>query len=61
MKKPKCTKCGSTNTAEILWGYPVGTPELDKALEERTIVLGGCCVGPDDPTWKCNECGNRWK
>jgi hypothetical protein len=59
--KTYCPNCNSGNVAEILWGYPIGTPELDRALEERIIVLGGCCVSSDDPKWECNNCGNRWK
>lgn len=61
MKTPSCPKCSSINVAEILWGYPIPSSELDKALEDRTIVLGGCCVEPNDPRWKCNDCSNRWE
>lgn len=61
MKKPsKCPSCDSNDIALILWGLPLGTPELDEALKKREIILGGCCVGIDDPKWECNNCSFRW-
>ncbi len=55
-KRPKCPQCGSSNVAEILWGMPVLTEELERELNEGRIVLGGCCVDVDDPDWHCNDC-----
>jgi hypothetical protein len=56
-RKPKiCPKCGSIKIAKILYGMPAGYEELMKKIEEGKIVLGGCCITNDDPTWQCVEC-----
>lgn len=59
MKKEtiKCPQCGGSNVAEILWGLPVFNEELERKLDEGSIVLGGCCITGDDPEWRCNNCG----
>lgn len=60
MNNKKCPNCDSENIAMILWGLPIGTPDLDKALEKHEVVLGGCCVSNNDPKWECNDCSFRW-
>lgn len=56
-RKPQiCPSCNSKNVATILWGYPLETAELNKALQENKIILGGCCVSEDEPTWQCTDC-----
>ena len=60
MRQKKCPSCDSTNIATILWGLPIGSPELDSELQSKKIVLGGCCVGINDPKWECNDCSFRW-
>lgn len=54
---PKCPECGSGNIAEILFGMPAFDKELERALDEGRIVLGGCCITGEDPEWHCNDCG----
>ena len=56
-KPPKCPKCRSARIADILYGLPIFSPELEKELKDGKIELGGCCVTGDDPIWKCTECG----
>ncbi|MGH2995267.1 MAG: hypothetical protein ACRDON_03105 [Gaiellaceae bacterium] len=24
------------------------------------VDFGGCCVSPDDPAWRCDDCGHTW-
>jgi primosomal protein N' len=56
-KKPdKCPNCGSDKIADILYGLPAFSPSLEKMIEDQEIVLGGCCVSDEDPTWKCTAC-----
>ena len=56
-RKPrKCPQCGSAKIADILYGLPIFSPELDKSLKEGKITLGGCVIRGDDPKWKCAEC-----
>lgn len=56
----KCPECGSNNIAEIPWGLPAFTEELQKKLDEKKVVLGGCCISDDDPKYECNECKHRF-
>lgn len=60
IEEARCPKCGSSNVAEILWGMPSFTSELQKELAEKKVVLGGCCVSPDDPKYECNDCLHRF-
>ena len=55
-KKQKCPYCGSTDTAYYLYGEPNFNERLQKMLDKRECILGGCCVHTDDPQWKCNKC-----
>ena len=52
----KCPKCGSTKIATFLYGMPAFSDQLQKDLDEGKIVLGGCCISDDDPTWQCTAC-----
>lgn len=52
----RCPNCSSTNTVKILYGMIDLDDDLQKKLESGKVVLGGCCVGFDDPTRHCNEC-----
>jgi len=56
--KPRiCPVCGSARVAEILWGMPAYSEEMQKDLDAGRIVLGGCCIFGDEPTWQCADCG----
>ncbi len=58
MARKMYPKCGSRDTAQILWGMPMMPPELNEELEEGTVVLGGCCVPTPEPRYHCNKCKN---
>ena len=61
LNKPTCPKCKSNNTAWIFWGYPANFDEtMEKQVERKEIVMGGCIVTDHDPKWECNECYYRW-
>lgn len=50
-----CPTCGKTPVAKIQYGLP---SEIDvTAIEEGRIVVGGCCITDDIPTWQCTHCG----
>lgn len=51
-----CPRCGSRNTAPILWGMPAFDEELAVKIAKNDIFLGGCCVGINDPTFHCYKC-----
>ncbi len=51
-----CLGCGSPRVAEIIYGLPAFTPELEQALDAGRAILGGCCVTGDDPRWRCLDC-----
>ena len=60
MKKINCPACNGKNIAEIFWGLPAETKEITKAVDEKKIVFGGCCVSENDPKWECTDCHHRW-
>ena len=51
-----CPQCNSQKIAEIVYGLPDNSKELKRKLKAEEIVLGGCCVTENDPTWKCIDC-----
>ena len=57
----KCPHCNSTNIAEILYGMPAFSKELDKELKTGKIALGGCMITDEAPLFQCNECKKRWE
>ena len=56
-KPARCLKCGSDKIAEILYGLLAFSDGLREELDSGKIVLGGCCVSDQSPTWKCTSCG----
>jgi len=57
IRKPhKCPECSSTRIADILYGLPAWSQELDEDLKSGKLVLGGCCITEDDPKWQCADC-----
>jgi hypothetical protein len=58
-KPDKCPVCGSARIAEVQYGLPAFTEELEKALNASRIILGGCCITGDDPAWQCLDCGTK--
>lgn len=68
-KGRRCPRCGSTNTAEILYGMPAFSEKLEKDINEGKVVLGGCIVRSVpvngeavycDPERQCNDCGKEF-
>ena len=56
-RKPrKCPNCGSQKIATYLYGLLHHSAELKKALDEGSIVLGGCEIGGTMPEWVCADC-----
>ena len=56
-RKPiKCPHCGERPVARILYGMPIMSAELERDLFEGTVVLGGCCIKINNPTWQCSVC-----
>jgi hypothetical protein len=60
-RQRKCPQCGSENIATISYGLPAWSPELEKELASKRVVLGGCCITGDDPDLRCNGCGHAWQ
>ena len=57
----ECPSCRSTRVARIQYGLPHFTRELEEELASGKVVLGGCVVFGDDPSWQCLACGHRWR
>jgi DNA-directed RNA polymerase subunit RPC12/RpoP len=61
-RKPrKCSNCGSKRIANILYGMPGFSDELQRDIELGKIILGGCLIGEDDPDWQCADCGRSFQ
>jgi hypothetical protein len=61
LRQPEtCIHCGSTRIAEILYGLPAFSDELQERLNQGSVVLGGCMVSEDNPKWACADCGARY-
>ena len=61
-KSKECPTCGHTPIGKILWGMPDMDPKLQKSIEEGKTIIGGCCLGGDEPTWECSKCHQQiWK
>ena len=62
-RKPrKCPKCGHAPVGEILWGMPHMDPKLEELINAGKVIIGGCCLGGDDPNWECSKCHQQiWK
>jgi len=56
----KCPKCENPMVAKILYGKPLSSKELEESMEKGEVILGGCCIGTDDPTWQCKECEQQF-
>jgi hypothetical protein len=56
-RPPSCPSCGSARIARILYGLPAFDNELEEALSQGTVTLGGCLVTGNDPEWACLGCG----
>ena len=56
-KKPvSCPICGSKKIATYMYGMPAYSEELMKEIDEGIIILGGCCISDNDPSFACMEC-----
>lgn len=54
-RKPRrCPACGSTRVASILYGMPLFSEDLQRRLDDGTVVLGGCSL--DSAKWECVDC-----
>lgn len=65
----KCPRCGSKNTARILYGMPCMSEELQRRIDDGKIVIGGCRITeiPVDgemanigPARVCGDCGKEF-
>ena len=54
-ERPVCPSCGAVEVLPIAYGMP--GPEMIAAADRGEIALGGCVIGPENPTWRCTKCG----
>lgn len=57
-RKPlKCKHCGG-KVLPVVYGLPA--PMLLEAAERGELILGGCCIFPENPDYQCPICGQRY-
>jgi hypothetical protein len=39
---------------------PAYDEELERGLEDKSLVLGGCVLGYEDPKWQCTNCDSEF-
>ena len=62
IKPRKYSKSGHLPLCEILWGMPHMDSKLEELMNAGKIIIGGCCLSGDDPTWECSKCHQQiWK
>lgn len=54
METGSCESCGAP-VVRIVYGMP--DEDLMDAASAGLVALGGCMIWPDNPTWKCLNCG----
>ena len=60
-RKPrKCPKCGFSPVASILYGMPAFDEDLERDLENKSLILGGCMEELDAPKWQCVGCDGEF-
>lgn len=54
----RCPYCGSTNTAEYIYGLPVLDDKTREQIKAGELILGGCEIDHNTPmpTNHCNNC-----
>ena len=58
--RPGCPHCGSENVSYIMYGLPAYSEELQRQLEEKEVILGGCMITPLSEQWYCQDCEERF-
>ncbi|MCA1834617.1 MAG: hypothetical protein LC750_18125 [Actinobacteria bacterium] len=53
-----CPRCGSSDVGRIVYGDPA--PATVDAADRGEVQLGGCMVGPGQPSHWCRACGNEF-
>lgn len=56
----RCPKCRSILIPYI---YGLVGPEVGEAASRGELLIGGCTVSPDNPSWGCSRCSwpSRWR
>ncbi|MCA1006529.1 hypothetical protein LCL87_12415 [Rhodococcus hoagii] len=54
---PPCPNCAAHTTAMMCMGFP---PDPGPRGFAPWVSMGGCCVGPDTPSWTCGTCHHSW-
>ena len=53
-KGSKCPNCGERQLVPIAYGFP--SPHVMEQSDQGVVVLGGCIMSADDPSFVCKVC-----
>lgn len=62
MEKVVCPVCGSEKIAEIVYGMPAFSEDLEAKIDAGEVILEGCCLPEGEPIYpyECRECNRRF-
>lgn len=53
-----CPKCKSNMIIDIVYRFT--SEEMSDEAGNNKIALGGCCIEPSNPAFKCKSCGEEF-
>jgi hypothetical protein len=60
-EKPfKCHICNFEPVSDLLYGVQIIDEQLQKYIDERKVLLGGCSLLDYSPKWLCSNCQTEY-
>ncbi len=60
-EKPfKCHICNFEPVSDLLYGVQIIDEQLQKDIDERKVLLGGCSLLDYSPKWLCSNCQTEY-
>lgn len=55
-KPDKCPQCGFEHISTLLYGVCEIDQKLQKDIDDKKVLLGGCSLLKNSPLWFCSKC-----
>ena len=61
IQKPnECLHCGFEPVSHLLYGVHEIDEKMQRDIDSRRILLGGCSILKDSPKWFCSNCQTEY-